>query len=122
VFEKAFLLGWSQTSEQEPDADEINKGLRGAGEPFIVFAEAPLPSQSGKGALDHPASRDHVEPGRLAVAQIGEHVRRLALHLPIGWINDLHRPAIFLGRPTHQRPGVALIGPNVLVLQACKRG
>jgi hypothetical protein len=55
VFEKASLLGWCQASEKKPDPNEINEDLLGTDEPFIVFTQAPLPSDPGKRPLDHPA-------------------------------------------------------------------
>src|SRR5262249_13168554 len=48
----------------------------------------------------------------LPIAQIREQVGRRALELPIGRIDDLHRPAAGLLGPADQRAGPALIGPS----------
>ena len=43
MFEQAPVLGWCQACEKKSDAHAINKHLLGTGEPFVVFAEAPVP-------------------------------------------------------------------------------
>jgi hypothetical protein len=44
VCELASFLGRCQANEEEPNTGEINPGFLGAGEPFIVYAQAPLSS------------------------------------------------------------------------------
>ncbi len=57
VFEKACRLGWSQASEEKPEADEIHEHLLGASQPYIVLAEAPLPAHPGNSAFDDLSRR-----------------------------------------------------------------
>lgn len=55
-----------QPSEEEPDADEVDEGLRRAGQPFVVFTQPALSAQPRKGALQDPPFGDDPESWLLA--------------------------------------------------------
>ena len=79
MFETPSSLGWSQASEKQADAHEIQEDRLGAWEPFVVCTQPPLPASAGAGALEHPASGDHPQARRSA--QIFQEFWRVALEL-----------------------------------------
>jgi hypothetical protein len=71
--------------------------LAGLRQFFIVFTQAPTPSQPGQGALHHPST--------------GQHSKAMAA---FGALDDLKQPATGDVCPIHQLPAISCVGPNQL--------
>src|SRR5262245_15997696 len=47
--------------EHQADHAQIDPGLAGGGQELIIFAQAPVASDPGEGALHYPATREELE-------------------------------------------------------------
>ena len=94
--EHALLL--SQSASHEPDHRDVDDGLAGGREVFVVLTETALAPKPPEGALDNPPSREHLESFDVVAA-----------------FDDLHFqpvPNPQIAHPNKQLPGIATVGPN----------
>jgi hypothetical protein len=84
----------SQPSDHQAYHGRINHRLTGFGQELIILAQSTILPQPGKGAFNNPAIRKHMEPFTFPPAP-----------------HNFQRTASVWLDPSHQRAGVAPIGP-----------
>ena len=87
----------AQASGHQIEHGQIDHGLAGLGQFFIVFAETAIPSQPSEGPFHHPPVGEYGETGDVVAS-----------------FDDFQHPTAKLKRPVNQLPRITAVSPDRL--------